>query len=71
MAGLLFLFTAVLGGASLLFREAAGQISIGTPWASSVCSVSKMFCAEPMYLAYAAGAALVLAIGVKLGGELS
>jgi hypothetical protein len=67
MAGFLFLIAVLLGGASLTFYEAAQQISIGTSWAGDVCSMSKMFCAQPMYLAYAAGALLVLAIGAKIG----
>jgi len=47
--------------------EAAGEISVGTPWASQVCSASQMFCHHPEYLAYAAGVVLVVAIGAKLG----
>jgi hypothetical protein len=35
--------------------------------ASDVCSTSQMFCQHPEYLAYAAGAVLVVAIGIKLG----
>ncbi len=67
MAGIAFLLAVLLGGAALLFRNAAEQISIGTAWASDVCSTSQMFCHHPEYLAYAAGAMLVLAIGFKLG----
>ena len=67
MAGILFLLALLLGGSALLFRNAAGEISVGTPWASDGCSTSQMFCHQPEYLAYAAGAVLVIAIGVKLG----
>jgi hypothetical protein len=67
MAGIAFLLAVLLGGAALLFRNAAEQISIGTAWASDVCTTSQMFCHHPEYLAYAAGAMLVLAIGFKLG----
>jgi hypothetical protein len=67
MAGILFILAVLLGGAALLFRNAAGELAVGTPWASDVCSASQMFCHHPEYLAYAAGAVLVIAIGVKLG----
>jgi len=67
MAGIAFLLAVLLGGAALLFRNAAEEISIGTAWASDVCSTSQMFCHHPEYLAYAAGAMLVMAIGFKLG----
>jgi hypothetical protein len=67
MAGILFILAALLGGAALLFRNAAAAISVGTEWASDVCSTSQMFCHHPEYLAYAAGAVLVIAIGIKLG----
>ena len=67
MAGIFFILAVLLGGAALLFRNAAGEISIGTGWASDVCSTSQMFCQHPEYLAYAAGAVLVVAIGMKLG----
>ncbi|MDE2601514.1 MAG: hypothetical protein KGL62_03990 [Bradyrhizobium sp.] len=42
--------------------QAAGEISVGTPWASDVCTTSQMFCHHPEYLARAAGVMLVLAI---------
>jgi len=67
MAGISFLIALLLGGAALLFWNAAGLISVGTPWASDVCSMSKMFCQHPEYLAYAGGVMLVVAIGAKLG----
>ncbi len=67
MAGLLFLFAALLGGATLLFRQASDEIHMGTDWAVQVCSTSRMFCHDPQYLAYAGGALLIVAIGVKLG----
>ena len=67
MTGILLLLAVLLGGAAVVFWEAAEQISIGTGWASDVCSSSEMFCQHPEYLAYAAGAVLVIAIGVKLG----
>jgi hypothetical protein len=57
----------LLGGAAFLFKQAADQISVGTPWASNVCSMSSMFCHHPEYLAYAGGALLIVAIGAKLG----
>jgi hypothetical protein len=67
MTAILLLLVVLLGGAAVVFWEAAEQISIGTGWASDVCSASEMFCHHPEYLAYAAGALLVIAIGVKLG----
>ena len=67
MAGISFLIALLLGGAAFLFQQAAGQISIGTPWASDVCSMSQTFCHHPEYLAYAGGVMLVIAIGAKLG----
>ena len=67
MAGICFLFAILLGGAALLFRQAAEEISIGTQWASDVCSMSSTFCHNPEYLAYAGGVMLVIAIGAKLG----
>jgi len=67
MAGISFLIALLLGGAAFLFRQAADQIAIGTPWASDVCSMSKLFCHHPEYLAYAGGAMLVIAVGAKLG----
>ncbi|MDB5611310.1 MAG: hypothetical protein JWP25_8210 [Bradyrhizobium sp.] len=67
MAGISFLVAALLGGAAFLFWEAATQISIGTSWAGDVCSTSQMFCHHPEYLAYAASAMLIVAIGAKLG----
>ena len=67
MAGITFLLALLLGGAAFLFKQAAGQISVGTPWASDVCSMSSMFCHHPEYLAYAGGALLIVAIGAKLG----
>jgi hypothetical protein len=67
MAGIAFLIALLLGGAAFLFHQAAGEISVGTQWASDVCSTSQMFCHHPEYLAYAAGVMLVIAIGAKLG----
>ena len=67
MAGICFLIAIMLGGAALLFRQAAEEISIGTQWASDVCSMSSTFCHHPEYLAYAGGVMLVIAIGAKLG----
>jgi hypothetical protein len=67
MAGISFLIALLLGGAAFLFYQAAGEISVGTPWASDVCSMSQMFCHHPEYLAYAGGMMLVVAIGAKLG----
>jgi hypothetical protein len=67
MAGILFLIAILLGGAALLFRQAAEEISIGTQWASDVCSLSSTFCHHPEYLAYAGGVMLVIAIGAKIG----
>jgi hypothetical protein len=67
MAGILFLIAILLGGAALLFRQAAEEISIGTQWASDVCSLSSTFCHHPQYLAYAGGVMLVIAIGAKIG----
>ena len=67
MAGICFLIALLLGGAALLFWEAAAQISIGTSWAASVCSTSQLFCHHWEYLAYAGGVILIVAIGAKLG----
>ena len=67
MAGICFLIAILLGGAALLFRQAAEEISIGTQWASDVCSMSSTFCHNPEYLAYAGGVMLVVALGAKLG----
>jgi len=67
MAGLFFLLAVLLGGAALLFRQAAEEISVGTDWAAQVCSTSQMFCHNPEYLAYAGGALLIVAVGAKLG----
>jgi len=67
MAGIFYLIAILLGGAALLFQRAASLISIGTPWASDLCSMSATFCHHPEYLAYASGVVLVVAIGAKLG----
>jgi hypothetical protein len=67
MAGISFILALLLGGAAFLFKQAAAEISVGTPWASDVCSTSQMFCQRPEYLFYAAGLMLVIAIGAKLG----
>jgi hypothetical protein len=67
MAGIAFLIALLLGGAAFLFKQAAGEISVGTQWASDVCSTSPMFCHHPEYLAYAGGVMLVIAIDAKLG----
>jgi hypothetical protein len=71
MAGISFLIALLLGGAAFLFQQAAGEISVGTQWASDVCSTSQMLCHHPEYLAYAAGVMLVIAIGAKLGSIAS
>jgi hypothetical protein len=65
MAGISFLLALLLGGAAFLFQQAAGQISVGTSWASDVCSTSAMFCHQPEYLAYAAGVTLMTAVVSK------
>jgi hypothetical protein len=67
MAGISFLMAVLLGGAAFLFKQAAGEISVGTDWAGSVCSSSQLFCHHPEYLAYAGGVMLIVAIGAKLG----
>ncbi len=67
MAEIAFLIALLLGGAAFLFQQAAGQLSVGTPWASDACSMSKMFCHNPECLAYAGGVMLVIAISAKLG----
>jgi hypothetical protein len=67
MAGISFLMAVLLGGAAFLFKQAAGEISVGTAWAGTVCSSSQMFCHHPEYLAYAGAAMLIVAIGAKLG----
>ena len=53
MAGICFLIALLLGAAGFLFWQAADQISIGTQWASDVCSLSSTFCHNPEYLGYA------------------
>jgi hypothetical protein len=71
MAALLFLAALVLGGGFVVFKEAADLIPGGTaPWAYDVCGAAPMFCSHPDYLMVAAGIALVLAIGAKLGAAL-
>jgi hypothetical protein len=67
MAGISFLLALLLGGAAFLFKQAAAEVSVGTPWASDVCSTSHLFCHHPEYLAYAGGVLLIVAIGAKLG----
>ncbi len=67
MAGLFFLIAVLLGGAALLFQQAAGQIAFGTSWAVGVCGTSRLLCTHPEYLAYGGGALLVIAVGFKLG----
>ncbi len=66
MAGIFFLLPLLLGGAAFLFKQAASELSGGTPSAGEVCSTSPMFCHHPEYLAYAAGAMLVLAVVARL-----
>jgi hypothetical protein len=67
MAGISFLLALLLGSAGFLYYEAAGEVSVGTPWASSVCSSSHLFCHHPEYLAYAGGVLLIVAISAKIG----
>ena len=67
MTGLFFLLAVLLGGAALLFRQAAEEIRIGTDWAGQVCSISTTLCHNPEYLAYGGGVVLIMAIGFKLG----
>ena len=67
MAGVSFLLALLLGGAAFLFKQAAAEVSVGTPWATDVCSTSHLFCQHPEYLAYAGGALLIVAIGAKIG----
>lgn len=66
LAGISFLLALLLGGAAFLFKQAAGKVSVGTPWAGDVCSTSQMFCHHPEYLGYAAGVMLVIAIVARL-----
>jgi hypothetical protein len=67
MAGISFMLALLFGGAALLFKQAADEVFVGTPWASDVCSTSHLFCHHPEYLAYAGGVLLILAIGSKIG----
>jgi hypothetical protein len=67
MTGICALMAVLLGGAAFVFNVAAAEIAVGTPWAADVCSTSPTFCHHPEYLAYAAGALLIVAIGAKLG----
>ena len=66
MAGISFIVALLRGGAAFLFRQAAAEVSVGTPWASDLCSTSPLFCHHPEYLFYAAGLMLVVAIGAKV-----
>ena len=36
MAGITFLMALLLGGAAFLFKQAASEIAVGTPWVSDV-----------------------------------
>jgi hypothetical protein len=67
MGAFFTLVALALGAAALVFYNAHGQLYYGTQWAVDVCSTSKLFCGHSEYLAYAAGASLVLAIGFGLG----
>lgn len=67
MAGLAFLIALLLGGAALLYQQAAEGISAGTSWAGDVCATSPLFCHHPEYLGYAGFALLIIAIGMRLG----
>ncbi len=67
MRAIAFLLAVLLGGAAFVFWQAAAQISVGAAWAHSACSASPMFCHHPEYLAYAAGAVLIAAIGAQIG----
>ncbi len=67
MAGISFLLALLLGGAAFLFKQAAAEVSVGTPWAGDVCSASHLFCHHPEYLAYGGGVLLIIAIGAKIG----
>ena len=67
MPGISFLMAVLLGGAAFLFYQAADEISVGTAWASDVCSTSHLFCHHPEYFAYAGGAFLIVAISTKIG----
>jgi hypothetical protein len=68
----IMLFAAMaLGSAALLFKNAHEQVYNGTAWAANACSFSPASCMHPEYLAYAAGVALVLAIGAGVGKALT
>ena len=67
MAGMFFSACDFARRGGVLFYQAAAEIPVGTDWAAQVCSTSQMFCHHPEYLAYAGGALLIVAIGVKLG----
>jgi hypothetical protein len=71
IAGIFFISAVLLAGTALLFSNAAGEISVGPGWASDACSTSQIFCHHPKYLAYAAGAVLVIASRIKLGSAAS
>jgi hypothetical protein len=59
------LFLAILcGGASFLFFNAAKAAPDGPNWASRVCSSARMFCHDPLQLAYVAAGLVVLWIVV-------
>ena len=55
------LFLAILcAAASFMFFNAARAAPDGPNWASRVCSSARMFCHDPMQLAYCAGGLAVL-----------
>jgi hypothetical protein len=59
------LFLAILcAAASFMFSTAAKEAPDGPNWASSVCSSARMFCHDPMQLAY--GAAGLVALWIVL-----
>ena len=47
MAGFFIIFAFVLGGAALLFKQAADQIAVGAGWANDVCSTSNCSASTP------------------------
>ncbi len=71
MSGILWLAAILMGAGAFIFREAAGQISIGTEWAHKACGAAKIFCQHPEYLVYGAGVVVVMAIAVTIGEKTS
>jgi hypothetical protein len=71
LAGILFFLAMILGGAALLYKLAAENISVGAQWAHNVCWTSHLLCQHPQYLAYVGGTLLAVAAGLVLFRSVS